>query len=137
MIKSSVGHLQININAENLPFYKELMGFLGWSVWYEDPKMLGVGIEQGTSLWFDGHIKPVANDYDGNGMNHLGIAVPAQGDVDQVVAYLQEHGVKALFDTPRHRPEFCSGPDKTYYQVMFESPDRVLFEVVYTGPSAN
>ncbi len=36
--------------------------------------------------------------------------------------------------TPRHRPEFSQGPDQTYYQVMFESPDRVLFEVVYTGP---
>ena len=22
---------------------------------------------------------------------------------------------------------------ETYYQVMFESPDKVLFEVVYTG----
>jgi hypothetical protein len=26
-----------------------------------------------------------------------------------------------------------ASPDKTYYQVMFESPDRILFEVVYTG----
>jgi hypothetical protein len=49
-------------------------------------------------------------------------------------ACLQQHGIQALFDTPRHRPEFCSSPDNTYYQVMFESPDRILFEVVYTGP---
>jgi hypothetical protein len=26
------------------------------------------------------------------------------------------------------------GPGETYYQVMFTSPDGVLFEVVYTGP---
>ena len=66
-------------------------------------------------------------------MNHLGLKVEAQADVDQMVAYLQQHGVPALFETPRHRPEFTAGPDKTYYQVMFESPDRILFEVVYTG----
>lgn len=136
-MKSSVGHIQININPQNLPFYKDLLTFLGWSVWYEDPCMLGVGTDQGTSLWFAGQTKTVANDYDSIGMNHLGIAVPVKGDVDEVVNYLNERGVKALFDTPRHRPDFCSGPENTYYQVMFESPDRVLFEVVYTGPMAD
>jgi hypothetical protein len=38
-----------------------------------------------------------------------------------------------LFETPRHRPEFSS-EDSTYYQIMFESPDRILLEFVYTGP---
>jgi hypothetical protein len=42
-----------------------------------------------------------------------------------------------LFDTPRHRPDFSQSPDHTYYQIMFESPDRILFEVVYTGPLAH
>jgi hypothetical protein len=51
-----------------------------------------------------------------------------------MVVYLREHNVQPLFETPRHRPEFSAGPDQTYYQVMFESPDRILFEVVYTGP---
>lgn len=137
MIKSNVGHIQININPEHISFYKELLCFLGWSVWHEDPGMLGVGNELGTSLWFAGSTQAVENNYDGVGMNHLGIAVNTQAEVDQVVAYLQEHGIKELFDTPRLRPEFCAGPDKVYYQVMFESPDRVLFEVVYTGPASN
>jgi catechol 2,3-dioxygenase-like lactoylglutathione lyase family enzyme len=130
-----MGHIQININPGNLPFYKDLFGFLGWDVWYDDPNMLGVGVESGTSLWFTGPLKTVSNDYDGVGMNHLGIAVNSKDEVDQAVKYLQDRGVKALFDTPRFRPEFCSGPDKAYYQVMFESPDRVLFEIVYTGPT--
>jgi len=51
-----------------------------------------------------------------------------------MVDYLKKAGVPALFETPRHRPDFCSSPDQTYYQVMFESPDRLLFEVVYSGP---
>jgi catechol 2,3-dioxygenase-like lactoylglutathione lyase family enzyme len=135
MIKSTVGHVQFNIDLQNIAFYKELLSFLGWSVLYDEPGMLGVGIEQGTSLWFASCAK-VSNDYDGPGMNHLGFVVSAQSDVDKTVSYLQEHGIQALFNTPCHRPEFSSGPDKTYYQVMFESPDRILLEVVYIGPKA-
>lgn len=132
-MKSYVGHIQFNVNPENLKFYKDLFTFMGWTTWYDDPNMFGAGIERGTSLWFAGHVKTVSNDYDGPGMNHLGIAVDTQAEVDEVVVYLQQHGVEALFETPRHRPEFTSKPDQTYYQVMFESPDRILFEVVYTG----
>jgi len=68
-------------------------------------------------------------------MNHLGIQTTTQSEVDETVAYLQDKGITALFETPRHRPEFSS-PGNTYYQVMFESPDRILFEVVYIGPKA-
>jgi len=99
----------------------------------EEPNMLGIAAADGMSLWFTEPLKDVSNDYDGVGMNHLAIAVGAQSDVDETASYLRAHNVKALFDTPRHRPEFCSGPEHTYYQVMFESPDRILFEVVYTG----
>ena len=133
MIKSRLGHFQINTNPQNIGFYKDMFDFLGWSVLYEDPTMVGVGCEQGTSLWFCTPLKEANNDYDGIGMNHVGIMVDSQADVDATVAYLKEHGVQALFETPRHRPEFAESPDHTYYQVMFESPDRVLFEVVYTG----
>ncbi len=136
MRNSTMGHLQINVHPQNVAFYKDLMCFLGWSPLYEDPGMVGLACAQGSSLWFAGCAKEVANDYDGPGVNHLGIAVESQADVDATAAYLREHGVQALFETPRHRPEFCSTPDKTYYQVMFESPDRILFEVVYTGPKS-
>jgi catechol 2,3-dioxygenase-like lactoylglutathione lyase family enzyme len=133
MNKSNVSHLQINIHPQHLGFYKDLFNFLGWSVLYDDANMLGVGCEKGTSLWFDTRVKAVANDYDGAGMNHLALSMETVADVDEVVAYLQQKNVQALFETPRHRPEFCA-PGKTYYQVMFESPDRILFEAVYTGP---
>ena len=134
MFKSSVGHLAFHVDHENMAFYKNLLSFLGWPVWVDEPDMLGVGNNPGTSLWFGRKLKDHANDYDGPGLNHLAISVPNQADVDETAAYLQRQGVKALFETPRHRPEFSAGPEKTYYQVMFESPDRILFEVVYTGP---
>lgn len=135
-MKSDIGHIQFNIAPENMVFYRELFVFLGWTVLCDEPSMLGVGNGREASLWFAAPAKTVKNDYDGPGMNHLGIAVPTQEDVDQAVVYLQEHTIQPLFETPRHRPEFCSNPSETYYQVMFESPDRILFEVVYTGPLA-
>jgi len=135
-VKSSLGHLQINVAAENLPFYKDLLGFAGWRTLYEDEGMAGLGGSNGASLWFAAAANGAKNDYDGAGMNHIGIAVENQGDVDEAVAYLRERKVALLFETPRHRPEFAAAEDQTYYQVMLESPDRVLFEIVYTGPKS-
>ena len=58
-----------------------------------------------------------------------------RADVDATASYLREQQVEMLFGTPQHRPEFSS-EGNTYYQVMFETPDRILLEVVYTGPKA-
>lgn len=135
MIQSHIGHLVYHVDPANLGFYKDLLTFLGWSVWYDDPAMLGVGDNAGASLWFGAPLKPVSNDYDGPGLNHIGLSVGAQADVDAAVEWLREHGIPALFETPRHRPDFSS-PGNTYYQVMFETPDRLLIEIVYTGPMA-
>jgi catechol 2,3-dioxygenase-like lactoylglutathione lyase family enzyme len=136
MISSNVGHLVFGIDTKNVGFYKELLTFLGWQVIYEDSAFIGCADNMGISMWFGGMTKNVNNDYDGPGLNHLALSVPTQANVDETVAYLAAHNITNLFDTPRHRPEFAGGPDNpnTYYQVMFESPDRILFEVVYTGP---
>ena len=133
MEKTIFGHMVVNIQEVNQSFYKDLFNFLGWKVLLDDPKVLGIEDENKISLWFDHPIKKVNNDYDGIGMNHLAISVLSQAAVDETVVYLQKHNIKMLFETPRHRPEFCGSTDETYYQVMFESPDRILFEVVYTG----
>ena len=133
-MQSTLGHIQINIDPGHLPFYKELFTFLSWKVLYEEPEVLGMGDPQHTSLWFMPKLKPHINDYDGNGANHFGISVPHQADVDATVGFLKAHGIPALFETPRHRPEFSAGEGSTYYQVMFTSPDNLLFEVVYMGP---
>ena len=131
-MKSHLGHILFNVQPANLGFYRDLMAFIGWPTLYDVPEMLGAGGE--TSLWFATEVKPASNDYDGPGVNHVGIGVSSQADVDSAAAWLKEKDVPALFDTPRHRPEFSEDEKSTYYQVMFESPDRILFEVVYTGP---
>jgi len=136
MIKSAMGHMQIFINARNVEFYKSLFRFLDWAILYEDKASVSVGDKNGISLWFDPMIKDEKNDYDGIGMNHLALAVFSQQDVEDTTVWLRKQGIPTLFDTPCHRPDFSDGPDYTYYQVMFESPDGILFEVVYTGPLA-
>ena len=131
-----LAHIQFNVRPENVPFYRDLLAFLGWKTLFESEGMLGVAGTRGESLWFIGQVKAVSNDYDGPGMNHLAIGAESQADVDAVAAYLKEHGVESLFETPRHRPEIAQSEEQTYYQVMFESPDRILLEVVYTGPKS-
>lgn len=136
-MKSKPGHIQINIDPKNLSFYNGFLEFMGWSVLYKDEETLGMKGDNEANLWFVKNLKDVNNDYDGVGMNHLAIAVSKQIEVDQAAEYLKSQAVAALFDTPRHRPEFREDPLETYYQVMFESPDHILLEVVYSGPKDN
>lgn len=133
MIQTKLGHIQFNVYPQHLVFYKELFTFLGWPALEESQTMLGVGSSVFNSLWFFGDANANRNDYDGPGMNHMGLLVQSQSEVDQMVAYLRERGMHPLFGTPRHRPEFSMDSEHTYYQVMFESPDHILFEVVYMG----
>ena len=133
-MQTTLSHLQVNVRPANLQFYRDIMSFLGWTTLMDQDQFFGAGASNGASLWFIGEVKDAANDYDGPGVNHIAIGAQSQAEVDATAAYLSGRGVPALFETPRHRPEFSQGPDQTYYQVMFESPDRVLFEVVYTGP---
>jgi catechol 2,3-dioxygenase-like lactoylglutathione lyase family enzyme len=135
-VQTHVGHMLFNVRKENLSFYKDLLSFLGWKTLYASDEMFGAGDTRGASLWFGGEVKEVANDYDGPGLNHLAISTETQADVDATVEYLRGRNVQPLFETPQHRPEFSQSEDQTYYQVMFETPDRILLEVVYTGPKS-
>ena len=134
-MQSKFGHLQVNVDAKNLGFYGDLLRFLEWTPYFDDSAaMIGYGDANGGSLWFgpyESHLR--ANDYDGIGVNHIAIEVSAQADVDAAVHYLSEKGIEALFETPRHRPDFGMGEGQTYYQVMFKTPDNLLFEIVYIG----
>lgn len=135
MPQTSIGHIQFNVQPENLGYYRDLFGFLGWQTVYAEEDTLGVGGPNNSSLWFYGACNEVKNDYDGAGFNHIGLNVGAQLDVDATVDYMRNVGITPLFDTPRHRAEFSS-EESTYYQVMFETPDRILIEVVYIGPKS-
>jgi len=116
-----------------MSFYKDLMTFLGWQVIFEKTDVIGFKSGTNGDLWFVKTPQDEFNDYDNLGVNHLSIRVENQKDVDDVVSFLQKHHISTLFHTPKHRPEFTGNDSETYYQIMFESPDRVLFEIVYIG----
>ncbi len=131
-------HIQINIDFENATFYKGLFSFLGWAPIHEESDTVGYRSKTNGDIWFydDGKDKEKPN-YDSIGMNHLAIRVQTQKDLDSVVTYLNTEGIETLFETPRHREEFASSKEETYYQVMFKSPDNILFEVVYIGEKSS
>ncbi|GIW13178.1 MAG: hypothetical protein KatS3mg062_0617 [Tepidiforma sp.] len=133
---ANLSHLQVNIDPAHASWYRELFAALGWPTIYDADGVLGVGPADGPSLWFVPQASAAENDYDGRGVNHIALAADSVDEVDAAAAYLASRRVPALFDTPRHRPEFAMGPAHTYYQVMFATPDRLLFEVVYSGPFA-
>jgi catechol 2,3-dioxygenase-like lactoylglutathione lyase family enzyme len=136
-MKSHVGHLQLNIKPENQGFYAELFGFLGWQTLYqEEGAIIGLGNEGQLSLWFATATSDAANDHDAPGLNHIGVSVATQADVDAAVAYLRGKGVELLYGTPCNRPEYTSSEDELYYSAMFDSPDKILIEIVYTGPKS-
>lgn len=132
-METSLQHIQFNVRPENSGFYRDLFRFLGWTTLHEADGILGVGSANGLSLWFADQVKDVSNDYDGPGVNHLGIHITTQGDVDSAADFLRERGVELLFGTPRHNEEFSS-ESSTYYQIMFTTPDNILLEIVYVGP---
>ena len=109
------------------------MDLLGWSIIFETGDTIGFKNEKSGDIWFVGTANLEAIDYDKKGMNHLAVRVEKSSDIDDVIAYLKKADIQTLFETPRHRPEFTSDPKQTYYQVMFTSPDNVLFEIVYIG----
>lgn len=132
-MKSHFYHLQININQTNLPFYKDLMNFMGWNVIFETEEMAGFTSGGDGSLWFLKSQNNGQSNYDGVGINHISLRVEEQKNVDEVMEHLKSKNIEMLFDTPKHRPEFAMSENETYYQIMFESPDKILFEIVYTG----
>ena len=85
-MQSYWNHLQINIEPTHRAFYKDLLTLLGWSPWHEDENMLGMGVEGKGSFWFSSAPGKHESDYDQLGVNHIGVRVEEQKDVDAVAA---------------------------------------------------
>lgn len=133
-MKTSIGHLVVQIDQENAKFYKDLLAFLGWSSIHDDESVFGVSDGSASSVWFECKANGAQNDRDGAGLNHFAFSAGNGADVDAAATYVKGNGVELLFGTPCNRPEYARSENDLYYSVMFESPDRILFEVVYIGP---
>lgn len=134
MAANGINHLQLNVAAENLDFYRRLLTGLGFNVPESEGYVSGFG--EGVSLWFVPTDASEKQDHDHRGVNHIAINADAVADVDAATALIAELETEALFGTPQRRDDYIGDGDTDYYQVMFRSPDGILFEVVYTGPLA-
>jgi catechol 2,3-dioxygenase-like lactoylglutathione lyase family enzyme len=132
-VKTYLGHLVFHIDPENARFYKDLFAFLGWTSVYDEGGVFGIANGGECNLWFEGEANGAQNDHDGAGLNHLALITEQQADVDTAATYLSGKGVELLYGTPCNRPEHADSENHLYYSAMFESPDRILLEVVYTG----
>ena len=132
-MKSYFYHLQLNIDFANLNFYKSLFAFVGWKTIFEMEDTIGFKSDTSGDIWLvkTKGVKP--QDRDNIGFNHVAIRVESVKEIDDINKFFHENKIQAMFETPRYRPEFVNNPQETYYQVMFESPDNILFEFVYIG----
>ena len=72
-MQSHLGHLVFGVQPAHMPFYKDLLTFMGWSTIYDSPDMCGFGDKNHVSLWFGAATKAGHNDYDAPGVNHVAV----------------------------------------------------------------
>ena len=131
-MKTSLDHIQINVsNAQvSFPFYKELFKYFEYKIVKENEARIGVS-NGTTNIW----IRQTGEKYKSKqfhrkatGINHVSFKVYSKKDVDTFTKeFLDKHGIKPLYNTPKHFPEYIEG----YYAVFFEDPDRIKLEVTY------
>ena len=134
MRSTGLYHLQVNVTPEHAGFYRDLFAWLDWDVVFTHELAHGVRGPNGTYLWFESIATDAPIDRDGRGVNHIAIGAGSKEVVDELARWLVGRAIEPLFGTPQHRPEFAANINGHYYQLMFESPDGILFEFVLTGP---
>ena len=131
-MQASVYHLQLNVReaAVSLPFYRALLGYLGYRVVHEAPGVLGMS-NATTDFWLIGapaERRRHAPHRKNPGLNHVALRVSTRADVDRFhEEFLKARGIPALYGGAREYPEYRPG----YYAVFFEDPDRLKLEVVH------
>jgi len=131
-VKARLYHVQLNVRdaAVSLPFYRDLLGYLGYRVIHDEPRVAGFS-DGASDLWLietePGHAGD-AFHRKRTGINHVAFRVDARGEVDRFRhEFLSPRGIAPLYRTPREFPEYRPG----YYAVFFEDPDRLKLEVAH------
>jgi glyoxylase I family protein len=131
-------HVDIVVSSieRSLPFYRELLGPLGWHGLGEVEGERGETIYYltgpGTSLGLREAQSQEEAPYDRYrvGLHHLAFEVPSRGSVDERTEWLRERGA-----------EIESGPEVYWYQpgyyaVFFYDPDGLKLELVHVPSHA-
>ncbi len=137
MRTAGVHHVDLVVSsiARSLPFYRELLGPLGWhgisevegergeTIWYLNGPASAIGLREAQSE---------SEPYDRYrvGLHHLAIEAPSRGSVAERADWLRDRGA-----------EIESGPEEYaympgYYAVFFYDPDGMKLEIVHVPGQA-
>lgn len=127
------GHFVLTVKDLKIstPWYKDVLGQLGFRVSYEDDTNVyffhdyfgfHIAIFQGHSE-FQGD---TFNRYR-VGFHHLALALWNKEEVDKMYEFLQSKNI-ACDEPPRHYPDYG---DDLYYALFFHDPDGLRLEVFY------
>jgi catechol 2,3-dioxygenase-like lactoylglutathione lyase family enzyme len=131
MRSSGVHHVDLVVSSieRSLPFYRDLLGPLGWH------RIGEVEGEQGETIWYlSGPGSAIGlrearteGDFDRYrvGLHHLAFEASSRGAVDERAEWLRMQGI-----------EIESGPEEYaympgYYAVFFYDPDGIKLEILH------
>lgn len=136
MRSTGVHHVDLVVSSieRSLPFYRDLLGPLGWhrigevegergeTIWYLGGPGTGIGLREAQT--------PGEHDRYRIGFHHLAFEAASRGMVDERADWLRERGA-----------ELESGPEEYgyqpgYYAVFFYDPDGLKLEIVHVPPLA-
>jgi glyoxylase I family protein len=114
----------------SLPFYRELLGPLGWygigevegergeTIWYLTGRECSIGLREAQNE---------AGPYDryAVGLHHLAIEVTSRGVVDERADWLRANG--AVIESEPQEYSYMPG----YYAVFFYDPDGMKLEILH------
>lgn len=127
MAKGNLVHVYLNVSNPNLSFsfYKQVLGYLGYEIEYEDEENLG--LNNGSSeVWLRVTTGSSRFDRADTGINHLAFEVASQEEVEKFVErIITPNRIPLLYDSPKIFEMF----NKRYYAAYFEDPDGIKVEV--------
>jgi glyoxylase I family protein len=132
-----VHHVDLVVSSieRSLPFYRELLGPLGWH------RLSEVEGERGETIWYIGgaetsiglrQAQSESGDYDrySVGLHHLAFDAYSRAVVDERAQWLRDNGT-LLESEPQ---EYTYSPG--YYAVFFYDPDGLKLEILHTPAHA-
>ena len=126
-----VHHVDLVVSSieRSLPFYRELLGPLGWH------RVSEVEGERGETIWYFGgqgssiglRRAQTSGEFDRYrvGLHHVALEAMSRAAVDERYAWLLE--VRAEIETPPREYAYIPG----YYAVFFYDPDGIKLEIVH------
>jgi catechol 2,3-dioxygenase-like lactoylglutathione lyase family enzyme len=128
----SVHHVDLVVSSveRSLPFYRELLGPLGWhrvsevegergeTIWYLEGPPCSVGLREAQTPTTDVDRYRV-------GLHHLAFEASSRGVVDERGDWCVANGV--LLESPPQEYTYSPG----YYAVFFYDPDGLKLEIVH------